>query len=216
MKTAAHTGNKEELVTINKNSSKPPLPPQQEVEKKIEFLRAHQNTGKEGKQSPSKQTYQCKVIEAETFTNKDQYPEIYNHTAFLVSPQINKTQSAKVARPKTSVKQRPNSRGSMRPQTTTKTRSSEYQHEQVDNEPHYTISDYHRELQLASPDKKPITQTSSQIELAQKYAQKLYNMNAKQEVVAELPEGLSKEEVRIADGHWKEQLLTREWALLEL
>ncbi len=200
----------------NNNSSKPPLPPSTGTEKKIEFLRAHQNTGREGKLSPSKPTYHCKVIEAETFGNKEQ--EVYSHTVFVSNSITGKIETAKVRPKTTSVKQqRPNSRGSVRPYTS-KSRGNKpvCTSDQEDSEPHYTISDYHRELQLASPDKKPITQTSSQIELAQKYAQKLYNLNIEQDPSAdnqrfnELPEPLSKAEVKIAEGHWKDQVLSRE------
>jgi len=68
---------------------------------------------------------------------------------------------------------------------------------------HYTRADYHKELQLASPDKKPITQTSSQIELANRYA------NYKSESDLLVGE-LNREEIKLAEGHWKDQLLGRE------
>ncbi len=73
----------------------------------------------------------------------------------------------------------------------------------VDKGNNYTMADYHKELQLASPDKKPITQTSSQIELANRYASYKSESDL---LVAEL----NRDEIKLAEGHWKDQLLGRE------
>ena len=86
----------------------------------------------------------------------------------------------------------------------------------LNHEGHYTIADYHRELQMATPDKKPITQTSSQIELANKFANKNvqnvseYKIITPNEITIEPSGNYNKEEIKIVEGHWKDQLLGRE------
>lgn len=103
----------------------------------------------------------------------------------------------------------------VRPNSSSRLMRSKSTASDLNREGHYTIADYHRELQMATPDKKPITQTSSQIELANKYANnnrvneyKIINPN---EISIEPSGNYNKEEIKIVEGHWKDQLLGREY-----
>lgn len=222
-----HNSHKEAVNNACISSKTSPTPTNEVIEKRSDYLRAHQNTNTEGRQSPSKATYRCKIIEVENFGNETPQPNLGTKAAFMVnnapparypSAKSNRAKTAVVKNHKMNEK-----RINMRP-LTSKVKSAQQLSKLNDQEPHYTITDYHRELQLASPDKKPITQTSSQLELSNKYNQNrgyvhnsvdvntLYIEPTKNttNIMNDLTEGFSKEEIKIAEGHWKDQLLGRE------
>jgi hypothetical protein len=75
---------------------------------------------------------------------------------------------------------------------------------------HYTLSDYHRELLLNSPDKKPITGTTSQLSLSEKLNNnnnKTTNTHIETEVLHTNKNSFN--DVKLVDGHWKDQLMNR-------
>jgi len=75
---------------------------------------------------------------------------------------------------------------------------------------HYTLSDYHRELLLISPDKKPITGTTSQLSLSEKLNNnnnKTTNTHIETQVLHTNKNSFN--DVKLVDGHWKDQLLNR-------
>ena len=151
-----------------------------------------------------KPTYRCKVIEVENFGKE---PIVEGYDQILPTTRV-KSSNSKLSRAKTASLRQKRSESQFtkqqRAQTATKAASNE------SAEFHYTITDYHRELQLASPDKKPITQTSSQLELAERFLRKVNLQTNEFQKSTETNSDSRELDVKVVEGHWKDHLLNRE------
>lgn len=76
-----------------------------------------------------------------------------------------------------------------------------------ENEHHYLLQDYHQELLMLSQDKKPNTGTTSQSNQPQKLIKPVIAQPVETEV---LHTNLNSfDDVKLVEGHWKDQLLNR-------
>ena len=152
----------------------------------------------------AKPTYRCKVIEVENFGKE---PIVEGYDQILPTTRV-KSSNSKLSRAKTASLRQKRSESQFTKQQRAQTAAKATANESA--EFHYTLTDYHRELQLASPDKKPITQTSSQLELAERFLRKVNLQPNEFQKSADTNSEPRELDVKIVEGHWKDHLLNRE------